>query len=132
MPDYIDREKYCKEQCLCNGKECTYWKCPIMNAPKADVEPVKHAHWEYKKMKAIEMIKLQIDGLKFNIEYDTKQLDELVKNFKERVQRLDALDIVAWDVTFDQKRISEICNRIKNDTETLQILQHVVDNAKEE
>lgn len=47
MPDYIDREKYCKEQCLCNGKECTYWKCPIMNAPKADVEPVKYAHWLY-------------------------------------------------------------------------------------
>lgn len=121
MPDYIDREKYCKEQCLCNGKKCTYWKCPIMNAPKADVE-----------MKAIEMIKLQIDGLKFDIEYDTKQLDELVKNFKERAQRLDALEIVAWDVTFDQKRISEIYNRIKNETETLQRLQYIVDNAKEE
>lgn len=121
MPDYIDREKYCKEQCLCNGKECTYWKCPIMNAPKADVE-----------MKAIEMIKLQIDGLKFDIEYDTKQLDELVKNFKERAQRLDALEIVAWDVTFDQKRISEFYVRVKNETEMLQMLQNIVDNAKEE
>lgn len=83
-------------------------------------------------MKAIEMIKLQIDGLKFDIKYDTKRLDELVKNFKEIAQRLDALDIVAWDVTFDQKRISEIYNKIKNDTETLQRLQHIVDNAKEE
>lgn len=82
-------------------------------------------------MSAIEMIKVQIEGLKFDIEYDTKQLDELVKQFKERTQRLGAVEIIAWDVTIDQKRISEIYNRIKNDTETLQRLQNIVDNAKE-
>lgn len=83
-------------------------------------------------MSAIEMIKVQIEGLKFDIEYDTKQLDELVKQFKERTQRLGAFEIVAWDVTIDQRRISEIYNRIKNETEMLQRLQNIVDNAKEE
>ena len=83
-------------------------------------------------MSAIEMIKVQIEGLKFDIEYDTKQLDELVKQFKERTQRLGALEIVAWDVTFDQKRISEFYVRVKNETEMLQRLQNIVDNAKEE
>lgn len=83
-------------------------------------------------MNAIEMIKEQIEELKFNIKYDTKQLDELVKQFKERTQRLGAFEIVAWDVTIDQKRISEIYNRIKNETEMLQRLQNIVDNAKEE
>lgn len=83
-------------------------------------------------MSAIEMIKVEIEELKFDIKYDTKQLDELVKQFKDRAQRLGAMEIVAWDVTFDQKRISEIYNKIRTENDTLQRLQYIVDNAKEE
>lgn len=83
-------------------------------------------------MSAIEMIKVQIEELKFDIEYYTKQLDELVKQFKERTQRLGALEIIAWDVAFEQKRISVFYVRVKNETEMLQRLQNIVDNAKEE
>ena len=83
-------------------------------------------------MSAIEMIKEQICGLEFDIKYDTKQLDEMVKQFKERAQRLDAFEIVAWDVTFDQKRISEQYNKIRNEREMLQRLQYIVNNAKDE
>lgn len=83
-------------------------------------------------MSAIEMIKVEIEELKFDIEYDTKRLDELVKQFKDRAQRLGAMEIVAWDVTFDQKRISEIYNKIRTENDTLQRLQYIVDNANEE
>ena len=83
-------------------------------------------------MSAIEMIKVQIEELKFDIKYDTKKLDELVKQFKDRAQRIGAMEIVAWDVTFDQKRISEIYNKIRTENDTLQRLQYIVDNAKEE
>lgn len=46
MPEYIDREKYCAEVCRCNKEKCDKSKCPIWNAPAADVAPVVHAKWE--------------------------------------------------------------------------------------
>lgn len=46
MPEYIDREKYCAEVCRCNKEKCDKSKCPVWNAPAADVAPVVHAKWE--------------------------------------------------------------------------------------
>lgn len=46
MPEYIDKEKYCAEVCKCNEEKCDKSKCPIWNAPAADVAPVVHAKWE--------------------------------------------------------------------------------------
>ena len=45
MPKYIDVENYCKTICRCNGEACDKNKCPIWNAPTADVEPVRHGRW---------------------------------------------------------------------------------------
>lgn len=47
MPRYIDVENYCKTICRCNGEACDKSKCPIWNAPIADVEPVRHGRWEW-------------------------------------------------------------------------------------
>lgn len=45
MPEYIDREKYCAEVCRCNKEQCDKSKCPVWNAPAADVAPVVHGEW---------------------------------------------------------------------------------------
>lgn len=45
MAEYIDRENYCKNICLCWGGGCEKSKCPIWTAPAADVAPVRHARW---------------------------------------------------------------------------------------
>lgn len=45
MPEYIDREKYCAEVCRCNKEKCDKSKCPVWNAPAADVAPVVHGKW---------------------------------------------------------------------------------------
>lgn len=42
MLEYIDREKYCAEVCRCNKEKCDKSKCPVWNAPAADVAPVIH------------------------------------------------------------------------------------------
>lgn len=46
MPEYIDREKYCAEVCRCNKEKCDKSKCPVWNAPAADVAPVVHGKWK--------------------------------------------------------------------------------------
>ena len=46
MPEYIDKEKYCAEVCKCNKEKCDKSKCPIWNAPAADVAPVVYGKWE--------------------------------------------------------------------------------------
>lgn len=46
MPEYIDKEKYCAEVCKCNEEKCDKSKCPIWNAPAADVAPVIHGKWK--------------------------------------------------------------------------------------
>ena len=45
MPEYIDREKYYAEVCRCNKEKCDKSKCPVWNAPAADVAPVVHGKW---------------------------------------------------------------------------------------
>lgn len=47
--EYMDREHYCDNICKCNGKECAKSKCPIWNAPAADVAPVVHGEWDEEK-----------------------------------------------------------------------------------
>lgn len=46
MLEYIDREKYCAEVCRCNKEKCDKSKCPVWNAPAADVAPVIHGKWK--------------------------------------------------------------------------------------
>ena len=41
----LTREKYCAEVCRCNKEKCDKSKCPVWNAPAADVAPVIHAKW---------------------------------------------------------------------------------------
>lgn len=45
MPEYIDREDYCKNLCHCNNEYCDKESCPIWKAPAADVAPVVHGCW---------------------------------------------------------------------------------------
>lgn len=45
MPEYIDRENYCKNICRCSRDKCDKDKCPLWSAPAADVEPVVNGHW---------------------------------------------------------------------------------------
>lgn len=40
--EYIERGLYCETICRCNGSACDKSKCPIWNAPVADVAPVVH------------------------------------------------------------------------------------------
>lgn len=49
MPEYIDRENYCKSICRCSRDKCDKDKCPLWAAPAADVEPVVHAEWRNNK-----------------------------------------------------------------------------------
>lgn len=84
-------------------------------------------------MSAVEMIKVQIECLEYDIKRDEEDLAKLVEQFKEKVQRLTATDIVfAFDAAAEQKRITEQYNKIKSERETLQRLQYIVNNAKEE
>lgn len=55
MSDYIDRENYCKTICRCDREYCDKEKCPIWNAPAADVRPVVRGSWKYfrKQNKAV-------------------------------------------------------------------------------
>lgn len=46
MAEYIDRENYCKNICLCWGFGCEKSKCPIWTAPAADAATVVHGRWE--------------------------------------------------------------------------------------
>ena len=51
MPEYIDREDYCKNLCHCNNEYCDKESCPIWKAPAADVARVVHGCWiEYTKV----------------------------------------------------------------------------------
>lgn len=45
MPEYIDREDYCKNLCHCHNEYCDKESCPIWKAPAADVAPVVHGCW---------------------------------------------------------------------------------------
>ena len=45
MPEYIDREDYCKNLCHCHNEYCDKESCPIWKAPAADVAPVAHGEW---------------------------------------------------------------------------------------
>lgn len=84
-------------------------------------------------MSAVEMIKVQIECLEYDIKRDEEDLEKLVEQFKEKVQRLTVTDIVfALDAAAEQKRITEQYNKIKSERETLQRLQYIVNNAKEE
>ena len=46
MPEYIEREDYCKNQCRCANEYCDKAHCPIWKAPAADVAPVVHGRWQ--------------------------------------------------------------------------------------
>lgn len=37
MAEYIDRENYCKNICLCNEKQCEKEKCSIHTAPAVNI-----------------------------------------------------------------------------------------------
>lgn len=43
--EYIDRENYCANICRCSRELCDKEKCPIWQAPAADVREVVHARW---------------------------------------------------------------------------------------
>lgn len=45
MSGYIDVENYCENFCCCNNEYCNKSRCPILNAPTADVAEVKHGKW---------------------------------------------------------------------------------------
>ena len=49
MPEYIERENYCKNICLCNEEKCDKERCSIHTAPTADVVEVKHGKWGKEK-----------------------------------------------------------------------------------
>ena len=46
MPEYLNKEEYCKNYCRCNSEHCDRQSCPIWKAPAANVEPVhEKAPW---------------------------------------------------------------------------------------
>ncbi len=47
MADYIDREKYCKNQCICNSNMCDKNTCSVFIAPaEEDVAPIIRGKWK--------------------------------------------------------------------------------------
>lgn len=46
MKEYIDKEAYCKNRCLCNSEHCDKEKCSVWLAPAADVVEVRHGRWK--------------------------------------------------------------------------------------
>lgn len=71
MPRYIDVENYCKTICRCNGEACDKNKCPIWNAPTADVEPVRHGRWKDGNCSVCSVPAVtmrQGDGVEFRVE----------------------------------------------------------------
>lgn len=49
MTEYIDRVEYCEKHCRCSNEYCDRQSCPIWKAPAADVAPVVHGRWMFKK-----------------------------------------------------------------------------------
>lgn len=45
MAEYIDRESYCAEHCLCNKNCCDKGSCTLFAISAADVAPVVHGEW---------------------------------------------------------------------------------------
>ena len=45
--EYIERGLYCETICRCNGTACDKSKCPIWNAPVADVATVVHGERKF-------------------------------------------------------------------------------------
>lgn len=82
-------------------------------------------------MDAMKMIQTQIEGIKLDIKYDNERLNEMVERFKEKAQRYTPIDIVLWDAGADQKRITEIHDKIRNENELLQRLQYILERVDE-
>lgn len=46
MSRYVDVTSFCENICRCNNRYCNKQSCPILNAPAADVQEVKHGEWK--------------------------------------------------------------------------------------
>lgn len=46
MSRYVDVTRFCENICRCNNRYCNKQSCPILNAPAADVQGVKHGEWK--------------------------------------------------------------------------------------
>ena len=46
MSRYVDVTSFCENICRCNNRYCNKQSCPILNAPAADVQGVKHGEWK--------------------------------------------------------------------------------------
>lgn len=45
MSRYVDVTSFCENICRCNNRYCNKQSCPILNAPAADVQEIKHGEW---------------------------------------------------------------------------------------
>lgn len=45
MSRYVDVTSFCENICRCNNRYCNKQRCPILNAPAADVQEIKHGKW---------------------------------------------------------------------------------------
>ncbi len=45
MSRYVDVTSFCENICRCNNRYCNKQSCPILNAPAADVQKIKHGEW---------------------------------------------------------------------------------------
>ena len=64
MAEYIERENYCKNICLCNEEKCDKERCSIHTAPTADVVEVKHGEWiKVADLCGIEVLKCSVCGM---------------------------------------------------------------------
>lgn len=45
MSRYVDVTSFCENICRCNNRYCNKQSCPILNAPAADVQEIKHGKW---------------------------------------------------------------------------------------
>lgn len=46
MSRYVDVTSFCENICRCNNSYCNKQSCPILNAPAADVQEIKHGEWK--------------------------------------------------------------------------------------
>lgn len=46
MSRYVDVTSFCENICSCNNRYCNKQSCPILNAPAADVQEIKHGEWK--------------------------------------------------------------------------------------
>ena len=90
MAEYIDRENYCENICKCAKEHCEKAKCPIWQAPAANVfeaTPIDIDEYKFTHIRGNVRVKTQTleDYYKFKRDVKAEGIKEFVKKLKDTI-----------------------------------------------